>query len=310
MYVIDDNNALVPLKVLNFDTLLVKTTVNNSIYFKVIAQNGTTIITYHLEPAVKSSDAFVLSDVYNVDQDLLSISLVPSGTSAATFLSNIKPVKGATVEVLDKLGDPRELALHVAFDDRLIVTSEDGTVTNVYEIGIIGEPTGKDAYITSKVFTVTQFDSLTINGVPGNMSLSSFINTLSTPSGATLKVIDMNNTEKTSGNLAMGDKVVVTSGDLSVSKTYIINFSATGVPVNAFRDLSVYPNPVTDNLQVKGLMLNNTITLTNILGSRIMIIKNVNTAIEIPMGSLANGIYILSIKDEFGSVKRVKVLKQ
>ncbi|MCK4854050.1 MAG: hypothetical protein KAT31_07305, partial [Bacteroidales bacterium] len=58
--IIDQNDHPVALKVINFDTTLVDVRLSDSIFFEVVAQNGTSIITYQLKPEAMSSDAFVI----------------------------------------------------------------------------------------------------------------------------------------------------------------------------------------------------------------------------------------------------------
>jgi hypothetical protein len=46
-----------------------------------VAQNGTTKITYRLMPESGSDDAFVISDVYEVNQDLFFINHINNNTA-------------------------------------------------------------------------------------------------------------------------------------------------------------------------------------------------------------------------------------
>jgi hypothetical protein len=236
LYVLDQNNSLVPMKIMNNDTMYVNTIVHDSIYFKVVAQDGSTIIVYDLEPTSESSDAFVLSDLYEVDQDLMFIDLINTGTSVSKFLLNINPVKGATVKVVDKTGRERTLG-NIAFDDKLLVTSEDETNTALYNLGSIGETEGTEAFITSNVFRVTQLDSLTINDVPQDMMYGPFVGSLNVAEGATMIIVDSEGNEKTSGSIELGDEVVVTSGNGIVTNTYKIN---VGIAKPAYVESDVY----------------------------------------------------------------------
>jgi hypothetical protein len=77
MQVIDNEGAYVSLKRLNFDTAYVNVTVNHNMFLEVIAENGTTKITYQLQPDISENDAFLTSDVYSVIQKELLIDFVP-----------------------------------------------------------------------------------------------------------------------------------------------------------------------------------------------------------------------------------------
>jgi hypothetical protein len=136
--IIDKDNNLIPMQVLNYDTNLVDVRLNDSIFFEVIAQNGADIITYQLKPESASSDAFVVSSVFLVDQDDLTIGLVPEGIAVAAFIDGIDPVTGATVTILDKYGFDRTIGA-LSNDDKLKVVSEDGTNTVYYYLNILGE---------------------------------------------------------------------------------------------------------------------------------------------------------------------------
>ena len=136
--VIDQNNNLIPGQVLNFDTVMIDVRLSDSIFFEVIAQNGTDIITYQLKPESQSSDAFVISSVFLVDQDNVNISLIPQGIGVAEFYDNISPVTGATATLLDKYGLEREYGI-LSLDDKLMVVSQDATNTVYYYLNFFDE---------------------------------------------------------------------------------------------------------------------------------------------------------------------------
>ena len=392
MYVVDANDAIIPLKILNFDTVYVNTTVTDALYLKVIAQDGTTSIKYHLDPVSQSNEAFVISSVYVVDENLVYIQSIPSGTAASTFYSNIQAVKGASAKIVDKLGAIRTMG-NIAYDDVLVVVSEDGTNTVVYQLGLIGEPEGSEAFITSNIFYVTQLDSLSINNVPENMIFLSFVNSLKIPEGASLKILNKDGMEKTSGSITDSDVAVVTSGNLVWSKTYEVNYTVPklayvvssvynvnnnlnfisgvtkGVSIVEFTanltpapgatfivmdgngntitsgdlnlvyfvkvtsedgirttvysiqftvsvegynlsNVSVYPNPASDVLYVRGLPARGIVTVTDIMGRELMMFNTETSAIEIPMNTLYKGLYILSVKDQSGKSINVRVVKK
>ena len=135
--VIDKDDDLVALQVRNFDEVLSDVRINDSIFIEVRAQNGYTVL-YQIKPESASSDAFVVSSVFLVDQDNLAISLIPIGISADEFKRNVQAVTGATVKVLDKFGMERTLGL-MNYDDKLEVVSQDGTNTVVYYLNFLNE---------------------------------------------------------------------------------------------------------------------------------------------------------------------------
>ena len=102
---------------------------SEGVYFEVVAQNGVSKCLYSLEFAPESVP-FAISDVYDVDQDGKYINYVGM-TTVAKFLSNVVASPGATLKVLNKMGQERELGW-MSYDHRLLVTSADGTKTVLY----------------------------------------------------------------------------------------------------------------------------------------------------------------------------------
>jgi hypothetical protein len=147
--VIDGDNSLVPLLTLmtnaeNIDGSWVyeysytETLTGNDHYFEVVAQNGTTVIKYLLEPTAGTDDAFVLSSIYEVNQDSLIISGIPFGISVPVFFNNIVVSKGATARITDKIGFTREIGT-IYWDDLLEVTSGDQSKTVTYNLNFLTE---------------------------------------------------------------------------------------------------------------------------------------------------------------------------
>lgn len=135
---LDESDHLVPFKVLNFDTIYVNVKTGGSYFIEVIAQDGVTKILYEITPAALASDAFVISTLFEVDQDSLVITDVPFGLSLSSFLRYIEASGNATLKITDKTGLER-LTGTLAYDDRLVVTSEDLSNTVVYSIDFINE---------------------------------------------------------------------------------------------------------------------------------------------------------------------------
>jgi hypothetical protein len=136
MVIVDENDAWVPFQRMKYDTTMVDVVINDQIFFEVTAENGTTKILYEVVPLSTGKDAFVLSYVYEVDQTWGLISYVPRGTTVETFLSNVIPVAGASIKVVDKNGLARTRG-NLYQDDMLVVTSQDGTVTKTYYLNML-----------------------------------------------------------------------------------------------------------------------------------------------------------------------------
>ena len=147
--VIDGDNNLVPLltQITNvgnidgswvYDYRYIETLTGNDHFFEVVAQNGTTVIIYTLEPTARTDDAFVLSSIYVINQDSLTISGIPFGISVPAFFNNIIVSKGATARITDNIGFTREMGT-IFWDDLLEVTSGDQSKTVTYNLNFLTE---------------------------------------------------------------------------------------------------------------------------------------------------------------------------
>jgi len=295
--VVNGKDETVPLITLRADTTYAETQVTDDIYFEVVAQNGTDKILYQLSPSSSSSDAFVLSDVYSIDQDLAFIDFINDNTTVAAFIGNIKPVQGASVAILDKLGFARTLGF-MAYDDVLVVTSEDGSVSKTYYLGFKAEQeTGNtDAYVASTVYTVDQ-NTLIISEVPAGETVEDFIDNISPAIGATFIVTDESGIEVTSGTMMDDYQVVVTSESGNTMLTYTVDV-LVGLDQLETRSYSVYPNPVGNRLHIDGLSAGDQVSLLNILGVSMRQISYEEYHGEISLEDVKPGIYFIQIRSE------------
>lgn len=149
--VIDTKGNLVPLKILNADTLYVDTKVGSNIIVEVVAQNGVNKKLYKLVTPSLPSDAYLISSMYDVNQNTKFISNIPYGISKDVLFSNIEAVKGGTITLLDKAGFVRTSGT-VHTDDILKVISKDGSVYKTYKLTFLTE--------TNPDFDFTKIDEL------------------------------------------------------------------------------------------------------------------------------------------------------
>jgi hypothetical protein len=227
----DQNDHPVALKVINFDTTLVDVRLSDSIFFEVVAQNGTSIITYQLKPEYMSSDAFVISSVFLVDQDNVNISLIPEGIGVGTFLDNISAVTGATLTLLDKYGFARSSGI-LSIDDKLEVVSEDGSNVVVYYLNFFDEemPDNNEAPtlsldITSANVLITDILTLKATAADDDMPLPTLLTiTWEVKSGEGVTIVSPDAFE-TDVTFSKAGVVVlqVTVSDGEMSKTEIVN---------------------------------------------------------------------------------------
>lgn len=311
MDIVDGNGAYIPLKRLNYDTTYVNVTVNDNIYFDVVAENGVTEIIYQLVPDVSENDAFVTSDVYTVVQKDLLIQYVPRGSSVSAVLGNIVPSAGAIIKLVDKLGHERTSGTVVA-DDKIVVTSPNGVNSRVYFISFLPtqyiHETTYLAYIQSAVYSVDQV-AYRVDGVSGTETISAFMTKIKAAQGATAVVVDKDGIVKNSGDIDRTDKVQVTSADGKI----VVNYTfGTLTAVNDYKSngIDLYPNPTNGKINVSGLKAGNRIQVYNSVGA---IIREINVQNSIETISLDNqpaGMYLIVISDQNRMLGRYKALRR
>jgi hypothetical protein len=309
--VIDGEGAYVSLKRLNFDTTYVNVTVNDNTYFSVLAEDGLTEIVYKLMPEASENSAFVTSDIYSVNQKETLISYVPNGTVVSAFLANLVPSAGASLKLVDKMGHER-LDSYVADDDKVVVTSPDGSVTKAYYIAKLATQyiteTTYLAYILSSVYSIDQV-AYKVAGVSGDESVSAFLAKVTTPAGATASVVDKDGNVKTTGDVNGSDKVMVTSADGKI-KVYYTFGPLTSASVLEANNIKLYPNPTNAEINVSGLKADLQIKVYNSVGS---IIREINVQNSIERISLRNepaGMYMIVVSNSSNIIGRYKALKQ
>lgn len=136
-------NEVIPAMAYNNDTNLIKAATmvdviaTNMVVLEVVAQNGVDTAFYAVEIKQADNIAKVTSNVYFVNEDAKNIQYVPA-TSVDYFLSNLIPTPGATMKVINKMGQQRTDGF-LGYDDKLVVTSKDGSVSVEYWIGFMNE---------------------------------------------------------------------------------------------------------------------------------------------------------------------------
>ncbi len=311
MDVITGEGAYVPLTILNFDTIYVDVTVNADTYLEVTAEDGITKIVYQLLPSSSESDAFVMSDVYVVDQSKNLIEFVPRGTYAQSLLSNLFPATGATMKVVDKLGQERtEGGLYE--DDKVVVTSADGLVTRVYHLSMLRTQYTilplYLAYILSNEYKIDQVDYV-VSGPDVSTMVTEFNSNITPATGATAVVVDASGNEKTSGDLNEGDMVKVVSADGRVTVMYEIDF-ATSVNKLADSKIRIYPNPTSGRVNIQGIEQGTRIQLFNQVGALLKDVKNSSTHEILSLNSYPSGIYLIVLTKNSQFVGQYKVIQK
>ncbi len=312
MDVINSEGKYVPLKMLNFDTAYVDVTVNSGIYLDVLAEDGTTRIVYQLLPSATENDAFVLSDIYTVNQSINLIQLIPRGTNLQTFLSNIVPSTGATVKLVNKMGQDK-IDGGISQDDKVVVTSPNGLVTNVYHLSMLRTQyiltSDYLAYILSNVYAVDQVN-YKVTGPTGATLVTEFNSNITPAMGATAVVTDADGNEKTSGNINNGDLVKVTSADGKMVVMYAIDIQTSVKDRFAENKVVVYPNPTSGRVNIQGVEAGTRIQVFNQTGALLRDIKSSSSLETLSLDNQPSGMYLVVLTKNSRLIGQYKVMRR
>jgi hypothetical protein len=294
---------------LNFDTVYVDVLATNAVSFEVLAQDGDTKITYELVPNEAASDAFVYSNTFEVDQDMFLIDELPNGTNVSAFFKNLTPSAGATIELQNKMGQVREMGT-VYKDDKLLVTSEDGETMNVYSLQLLSDVSATYlAFLYSEEYIVKQGTNMVV--VEGSSVASGdFLGNVSSSLGASVELLDADGNEKTAENMEEADQVVVTSGDGTVTNTYIVELDLSSVEKQAQQLVEVYPNPTSGTVNISGVEAGNTIRVFNNVGQNVLNMKAGASKVTAPLYGQPAGIYMIIVNDGAQEVAKFKLIKK
>jgi hypothetical protein len=311
MNIIDANDKWVPLKMLNFDTMYVDVLASDQVYFEVIAEDGTTKIVYQLIPTASASDAFVLSSVFAVNQEMSLIDLIPQGTTVQGFLANLIPATGATMQLFDKFGNERTFGTIVK-DDRLVVTSQDGETITVYYLQMLpayeGEVADYLAYVTSSVYTVNQkVLSISSTSITEATLVTTFLGNLVPATGATTMVVDAAGNQH-SGDINAGDQLKVTAANGVTTAYYSIEVNVESVEELSSDAINIFPNPSSGKITVSGLESGYRVRIYNILGAGILDMVAYQSDEFISLENQSAGVYYIVVTNEDTIVGRYKLI--
>jgi len=325
MNIINGAGELVPMHYMNYNSDKVDTKVGSDIYFEVVAQDLVTIITYKLEPATLSSDAFVISSVYNVDDEGDEISGIAEGTTVGLFFRSTEVVKGATATILSKSGHERVDGV-ISYDDVLKVVSEDGTNTTIYFLTfqLESNPDVNQAPVVTLAFS----DS--IMNETGTIQLSATVDDDGLPqppsitylwevtSGNAADVV-IENADQLSTNVtfsAMGDYTFTLSVNDGAATTEVlvsISLRATRVGDMLAPAMHIYPNPVKDKLTLELTNMpgrTSMVSIYSITGRAVYNAKLSADKTDIDISSLDAGLYLMKVEsDNIRFTQRIEIQK-
>jgi len=151
------------------------------------------------------------------------------GTALRTVLANITVPPGATLAVVNGQGayvplrtlnfDSTYVNVTVTNNIYLNVVAENGVTEINYQL--IPSSSENDAFLLSDVYSVVQKDLL-VQYVPRGTNVSTLMANIVPSGNATVKLVNKMGQERMDGDVADDDKLVVTSANGAVTRTYYI----------------------------------------------------------------------------------------
>jgi hypothetical protein len=315
--IVNAKDELLSLNVLNNDTVKVPRTVDSHVYFKVTAENGDVAL-YHLQSTSLASEAYVLSDVYIIDQGGSVISIIPGGTSVSTLLNNLIPVNGASLELRDKSGLERTFG-NVAFDDLLYVTSEDESTMKAYALQFINDPVDRKEEVRGPAPSPTnlRLSALSEDGtevtIEWDYDFGMEYGFVIVRDGVVLDTISTNTFIDAGLAVNMTYEYSVYAynefGD-SDAVEITVSTSPTSVEGLDAQSISIYPNPASDRVYFRNLPEGSRVILTDITGRNLVIRSAEDLHNGLSLQPYASGYYLIRIISGSEHVKTIRLLKQ
>lgn len=199
----------------------------------VVSKDSINTTKYKISLVLLSNDAVLTSSTYTVDYsgNTGSVGGFANGTLLKDVVAGVTVPAGASMIVVDGSGAYQSLKVLMAdttYSDvvanstmKFIVTAEDAKTIITYSLAPTTNVT--DAYVFSDAYTVDNSIGL-IGKIPSGVSVAALVSNLVPSTGASFKLYDTKGNERTFGNVAFDDYVVVTAADNQTTKTYYLAF--------------------------------------------------------------------------------------
>jgi len=274
---------------------------------------------YKITTGFLSTNALLSSDIYTVGFSGLTgtIGVVEQLTTINELLAHLTVPAGAFMNIFD--GQRRHIPLLHYTPDTLIavdpivnedvfieVIAEDGVTKMVYSLimGDVAEP-----FLTSNVYFIYQ-DLKIIDLFILNTNIKTFLYNVTPSAGASIKILDKYDYERTEGNMFIDDRIVVTDQN-EVSVIYTLHEFYDLIPVitgNEDRSMeeagfvqahNLYPNPANSSLTIEGLEFGSKVLVINLLGDIMEVRESYSGSLEFDLNRYSSGVYFVRIiKDQ------------
>lgn len=332
--VIDNNDNLIPLMAMNFDSVMADVYAGSNILFEVVAENGD-IALYSLDFDVSDSDAILMSNILNVDQKMRLVVGMPKGLNISRLNKFVFANEGSVIKVVDKYGFERNSGI-LNFDDEIVVTSADESSSKSYKMKFVGKSLvgqimanvtfivddTKDEYPEGFMLkgswngVTGEFDgewdgqkehtALYDDGTHGDATANDNIWTvtieLAVDNGENTWEWGFNN--KSGQNVNSGNIQFALENADDVVTTYTIGANSIESYGKNFR---IYPNPVKSELSIIGIDVYS-VQVYNIAGVKMNVEMTDNKKINVR--NLNDGVYVLKIIEKNGVSSLAKFVKK
>ena len=297
--VIDDMNQQVGTETILFDTLVsVLTMVSENLILEVVAQDGISKIQYNLEFSVE--EPYLTSGFYYVIQNVYLIDMFQANTVVETFLSRVTPSPGASITIVDNMGNIRSNDGIMYKDDQVIV--DDGTNSVTYNLKDMFEEFSTDASLTE--ITV---DGVSIDGFnPETMSYTLVVDqsggipsipevaATANHKNALVEVTQASDLEGSEAERTA--EIVVTAEDGVTTETYTVLFNLNVSIEDQLQDeVRIFSSDRRIHIRMSSQIAGDEVSVYSITGN-LIVHKKINTNFERISINDSEGIYIVKLK--------------
>lgn len=199
--------------------------------------------------------------------------------------------------------DPTEMPSYATVE----VTAPDGVTKLTYKVNFAWDAASNNASVTSSIYSVNEVDG-TITNVPANTTIEAFRSNLTPAPNATFEVYS-NARAAIATDIQTGYKVVVTAQDGLTKKSYTITL-LTGIDTQESILVDAYPNPFTSDFTIKAGKVIHSVSLSNLLGQKIIQQTVDQSEIVISSSDFQFGVYIVTIIFNDGTSTKLRMVKR
>jgi hypothetical protein len=245
------------------------------------------------------------------------ISGVTAGMKLRDAMANLGVSSKSIVNILDANGALQPLKMHsidsmiydVLVSDKLtvqVVAENNDMATYSFDFGFASN----EAVLLSNIIQIDQ-DKKFIMEFPENLTAPGLLEMVFTNEGATVSIMDKGGFEREMGFVSIDDRIVVTAAD---GVTNVIYRFSEDITVSVKRSVEtsfevvIFPNPVTNILNIKGLEVAS-VQVYSISGA-MMISQSSSYSNRLDVSNLPDGIYVIKMTDVEGRIAVDKFLKR